>query len=201
MRIRNRWFNSERSRGPRDIAGGVAFIAWRVAQQALKNMRQADFEIDPGPRYFAFLAEWLIFLSQIADRLAYSRMTADDRAEFTGALANRVGDILEENREALLGDAGLEVGSFKGRFIGLFNQRGEDYAAHDCPDAGPDYGFLRLLASELVAVVGEADRVWVHDQVMEIEAPEAAAVLRRAVLGLLGEEPRPPRRGGGVSGD
>jgi len=201
MRIRNRWFNSERSRGPRDIAGGVAFIAWRVAQQALKNMRQAAFEIDPGPRYFAFLAEWLIFLTLIADRLAYTRLSAAERAEFTGTLANRVGDILEENREALLGDGGVEVGTFKGRFIGLVNQRAEDYAAHGCPEAGPDYGFRRLLASELVTVVGEADRLWVHDQVMEIEAPEAAAILRRGVLGLLDEEPRPPRRGAGVAGD
>lgn len=205
MRIKNRWFKSELPRGPRDIAGGAAFIAWRVAQQALKNMRLADFEIPAGPLYFAFLAEWLIFLTQIADRLAYPRMSAEDRAEFTGAVANRVGEILEENREMLLGDADMEVGSFKGRFISLLNQRGDDYAAHDYKDAGaesgPDYGFLRLLAVELVQVVGEADRVWVHDQVMEIEAPEAASTLRRGILGLLGEEPRPVRRGAGVSGD
>ena len=205
MRIKNRWFKSELPRGPRDVAGGVAFIAWRVAQQALKNMRLAAFEIDAGPLYFSFLAEWLIFLTQIADRLAFERMNAEDRAEFTGSVANRLGAILEENRDMLLGDADMEVGSFKGRFIGLLNQRAEDYAAHDYQDAGaesgPDFGFLRLLANELVQVVGEADRVWVHDQVMEIEAPEAAATLRRGVLGLLGEEPRPVRRGAGVSGD
>ncbi|MGE5471996.1 MAG: hypothetical protein ACM3X0_14455 [Bacteroidota bacterium] len=200
MRIKNRWFRSELLRRPRDVAGGVAFIAWRIAQQALKNMRKADFEIDLGPAYFSFLAEWLIFLIQIADRLANARLTMDERQEFTTALANRLGQILEENRSDLL-IPDTEVGSYKGRFIGLLNRRAADYACHDCPETGPDYAFRRQLANELLAVVGEADRIWVHDQIMEIEAPDAAATLRRGVLGLLDQEARPNRPGRGLSGD
>jgi hypothetical protein len=203
MRIKNRWFRAKSPRGPQDIAGGVAFIAFRIGQNALKNMRKADFDIAPGPQYFSFLAEWLIFLVQIADRIAYEHMEDDDRVQFTTAMANRLGEILEENRDDLLGKAGgAEVGSFKGRFIGLLNQRADEYANHDYNDDGPDFGFLRHLAFHLVAIMEDKDKGWVHDQVIAIEAPEAAATIRRGFLGLLGEEPTTPRRGGGsVSGD
>lgn len=202
MRIKNRWFRDNSPRGPKDIAGGAAFITFRLGQNVLKNMRKADFEIAPGPQYFSFLAEWLIFLTQIADRLAFERMEEADRIEFTTAMANRLGEILEENREELLGmEGGEQVGSFKGRFIGLLNQRSAEYASHAYDDEGPDYGFLRHLAHNLADIMEDRDKTWVHDQVMAIEAPEAADTIRRGVLGLLGEEPRPARRSGGSSGD
>jgi hypothetical protein len=202
MRIKNRWFRDNSPRGPDDFARGVAFISFRIGQNALKNMRKADFDIEPGSQYFSFLAEWLIFLVQIADRIAFERMEEEDRITFTTAMANRLGEILEENRDDLVGrEGGAEVGNFKGRFIGLLNQRAEEYSSHDYNDEGPDYGFLRHLAYNLVAVLDDKDKTWVHDQVMAIEAPEAATTIRRGLLGLLGEEPKPSRRAGGTSGD
>lgn len=202
MRIKNQWFRDNQPRSPKDIAGGAAFIAFRIAQNVLKNMRKADFDIDPGPQYFSFLAEWLIFLTLIADRLAFDRFDEEGRIEFTTAMANRVGEILEDNREDLLGrEGGAEVGSFKGRFIGLLNLRAEEYASHEYTDGGPDYGFLRHLAWSVVELLPEKDKTWVHDQVMAIEAPDAAETLKKGVLGLLGELPKPARRGRGTSGD
>ena len=53
------------------MAGALAFITWRVAQNMLKSMRRADFDIDPGPQYFDFLAEAVAFAIQVAWRLAY----------------------------------------------------------------------------------------------------------------------------------
>lgn len=204
MRIKNQWFREDKPRRPSDIAGGAAFIAFRLAQATLKNMRKADFDIDPGPQYFSFLAEWLIFFTLISDRIVFDRFSADDRVEFTTTMANRVGEILDENRADLLGndDGGdTNQGSFKQRFITLLNERAAEYADHDYSDQGPDYGFLRHLAYSLVAILEKKDHTWVHDQVMEIEAPDAAETMRKGVLGLLGEVPRPARRHGVASGD
>jgi len=50
-------------------------------------------------------------------------------------------------------------------------------------------------------VLGERDRMWVHDQVMEIEAPDAAAHLLRGLNGLFGLTPRPARRRAGPAGE
>jgi hypothetical protein len=194
MRIKNHWFRSERPKTVPEIAGAVAFIVWRVAQQVLRNMRRADFDIETGPKYFDFLSEWLIFLVQSADRIAFRRL-GEERLEFTTVLANRVGEILGDNRNDLLADASaVEV---KDRFIDLLNLRMSDYADFDLID----YGCLRYLAGQLAHVVGPRDTVWVHDQVMEIEAPGAVELVERGISGLLGDSPRRASRPQRVSGE
>lgn len=194
MRIKNHWFKSERPKAAGEIAGALAFIVWRVAQQVLRNMRHADFEINVGPQYFDFLSEWLIFLVQTADRTAFERL-GDARLEFTTVLANRLGEILADNRNDLIGDA--DPAQMKERFINLLNLRLADYADFE----RIDYGCLRFLAGQLAHVVGPRDTVWVHDQVMEIEAPQAIELVERGMQGLLDEAPRPPRRSEAASGE
>jgi hypothetical protein len=194
MRIKSQWFRSERPKAVSEIAGAVAFIVWRVAQQVLRNMRQADFEIEIGPKYFDFLSEWLIFLVHSADRLAYGRLGAS-RAEFTTTLGNRVGEILSENRSELLGDAGSE--QIKDWFIDLLNLRLSDYSDFE----RIDYGCMRYLAGQLTHVVGPGDTLWVHAQVMEIEAPQAIELIGRGFKGLMGDAPRRIDRGAGMGGE
>ncbi|HYB52106.1 MAG TPA: hypothetical protein VED47_13450 [Burkholderiaceae bacterium] len=194
MRIRNHWFKSERPKAVAEVAGAVAFIAWRVAQQALRNMRRADFEINAGPQYFDFLTEWLIFLVQCADRTAWARL-GEARVEFTTVLANRLGEMLADNRGDLLADA--PPAEIKERFIDLLNLRLTDYADFE----SMDYGCLRYFAGQLAHVVGPRDTVWVHDQVMEIEAPQAIELVERGIEGLLDETPRQRRRQREVSGE
>jgi hypothetical protein len=48
--------------------------------------------------------------------------------------------------------------------------------------------------------MADKDRNWATDQIMAIEAPDAVALLRRAMQGVLSTAPRPTRRHG-VSGD
>jgi hypothetical protein len=194
MRVKNHWFRNERPKAVADIAGAVAFIVWRGAQQVLRNMRRADFDIETGPKYFDFLSEWLIFLVQCADRTAFERL-GEARIEFTTVLANRVGEIFADNRNDLLGDA--SAAEIKDRFIDLLNLRLSDYADFE----RIDYGCLRYLAGQLAHVVGPRDTVWVHDQVMEIEAPQALEWVERGIGGLLDESPRRGSRSECVSGE
>ena len=65
LRVKSTWFKPGRSRAPADVAGALAFITWRVAQNMLKSMRKAGFDIDPGPQYFDFLAEAVAFSIQV----------------------------------------------------------------------------------------------------------------------------------------
>jgi hypothetical protein len=191
VRMRSHWFASERPRTPIETAAAMAFILWRVANHVLRNMRRADFEIDAGPRYFDFLTEWLVFLVHVADRRAFVRIPGD-RIAFTTALANRVGEILADNRMDLLADE--DAGVHKQRFLDLLNLRLEDYADYDAPDVA----CRRYLAMRLAETVGERDQVWLFDQVMEIEAPDAIALVERGLSGLL--DPASPRRRGGEAG-
>ena len=183
MRIKSRWHRSDKPKSMTQIASVMAFIIWRVAQNALKRMRTEQYDIDAGPQYFAFLGEVLIFLIQIADRIAYQRLDAAQRGEFTTALAIRVAEILDDNQGELLGSP--QTGSYKGPFIALLNELASDYAEFKYTDAGPDFAFLRYLGNRVMETMAQKDRPWVTAQIMEIEAPEAVATVQKGMRDLL----------------
>ena len=174
------------------MAAALAFITWRVAQNMLKSMRRADFDIDPGPRYFDFLAEATVFAIQVAWRLAYPRYDDAGRAAFMTTLVNRTGDELAENRSRLL-EAELPA-AIKSRFVDLVNRRNAEYADFDFGPEGPDFAFLRYFATLVSELMPEKDRRWTWDQVIAIEGPEAAATVAKSVKGLFDDTPRRPRR-------
>src|ERR1039457_6710433 len=105
MRIKSQWFKSERKKTPQEIAGAMAFTIWRIADNTLKNTRRANFEIAIGPQYFSFLTEFLVFLIQVADRIAHRQLSAETRFVFTSTLANRVAETLAENQSRLMGNS------------------------------------------------------------------------------------------------
>jgi hypothetical protein len=200
VRIKSHWFKDDEPKSAQQVAGAAAFIIWRVAQNALKRMRVAQFDIDPGPQFFAFSSEFLVFLIQIADRIAYQRLGASERVAFTTALAMRLGEILEDNQTDLLGPAGDR--SYRSRFISLFNDCSPDYAQFHYDDSGPDFPFLRYLGNRMLDIMPEKDHSWVVSQVMEIEAPEAVAMVQKSMADLFETGPRPARtRRTRVSGD
>ena len=198
MRIKSNWFKPGREHNPAELAGAVSFVIYRIADNALKNTRKADFEIQVGTQYFAFLTEFLLFLIQVADRIAYRRLSADDRIAFTGALANRVAETHAENQSRLLGGTPAEA---KQHFIDLLNQRADGYADFAYDENGPSFNFTRYLAWCMDQVMDQKDSGWIIDQMMSIEAPEAVEMVEKTFRNLLESEPRQPRRRSGTSGD
>lgn len=197
MRIKSHWFKSEREKMPQEIAGALAFTIWRIADNALKNTRKANFEIAIGPQYFSFLTEFLVFLIQVADRIAYRQLSAEARFAFTSALANRVAETLAENQSRLMGDS---IAVHKQHFIDKLNQRAGEYADFNYGSDGPDFAFTRYLAYCMREVMDEKDVEWVIDQMMSIEAPEAVDMVEKTMRDLYETEPKQSRRSK-VSGD
>lgn len=190
MRVKSRWFKSEREKTPQEIAGALAFIVWRISENALKRVRKADFDIAIGKQYFAFLAEFLIFLVQVADRIVYERVSAEARLAFTTALATRVAEIQAENQAEWLGGP---ISEYKRAFIVHLNDRASEYAEFEYKGVDASFSFIRHLGGCMLDVVDEKDKSWVIDQMMAIEAPEAATTLEKAMRNLFepGEEHAP----------
>ena len=200
MRIKARWFKPDAPKSPEEIAGAAAFIVWRTAINALGAMRQAGYAIDPGPQYFAFLGEFLHFLVIGADRIAHARGAAAWRIAFTTAIVHRVGEILGENECDLLGTGTRRA--IERRFVAAFNALAPEYADLDWTDDGPAFDLLRCLAHRVADVMNASDRGWAIAQVMEVEAPNAAATLQRGMAGLLDTTPRArARRANALSGE
>jgi hypothetical protein len=181
VRIRSR-FHTEGQRSAATLASVVAILAWKLAVDAIKRMREAAYDIDIGQPYFDFVCEFLVFMAMASDRVAYMKLSPERRADFTAALAKRLAEIVEQNNEMLLGAA--ESGACHRHFIDLFNRRSGEYAEFDYGRDGPDFGFKRFFAACLRAGLPEKDRLWVADQVMEIEVPEALKALDKTLAGL-----------------
>jgi hypothetical protein len=194
MRIKSNWFKSGREHTPEELAGAVAFNVSRIAENALKNTRRAKFEVAIGPQYFAFLAEFLVFLIQVADRLAYRQFPAEDRATFTSSLANHVAATYAENQSRLMGG---ELKSCKQQFIDALNGRAGEYAEFGYTENGPEFAFSRYLAFCMGQIMDEKDSGWIIDQIISIEAPNAVEMLEGNFRNLLDSKPqkvRPARR-------
>ena len=198
MRIKSSWFKEGRERSPQEVSDALAFVVFRIADNALKNTRKSKFEIEVGAQYLDFLAEFLLFLILSADRIAYLRLSADDRSVFTGNLANRVGETYAENRSRLLAE---DMKECKQRFIDLLNQRAGEYADFGYDENGPDYSFYRYLAFCIGNVLSEEDANWVIDPMISFEAPEAIKMVEKTLRGLYEEEPKKPRRRAAAGGD
>ena len=198
MRIKSRWFKEGRDHTPEELAGTMSFVIWRIADNALKNTRKANFGIAVGPQYFAFLAEFLVFLIQVADRIAYRRLPAEGRIAFTGILANRVAETYAENRSRLLGGGPAET---KQRIIDLLNQRADGYAEFGYDESGPSFNFNRYLGHCMDQVMDERDSGWIVDQMISIEAPGAVEMVEKTLRDLLDPAPRQTRSRISTSGD
>jgi len=200
LRIKNQWFQSGAPKSAEQTASAMAFIVWRVTQNMVKQMREAKFDIDVGPQYFAFMREVLAFLVLVVDRMVFERMTPEQRADFLGALVRREGEILEESQLEWLGEPPTGLDSWRNQFIDLCNELGEAYAEFGAGPDGPDFGFVRYFGSRVEQVMPVKDRRWVIDQMMAYEVPEALEMVKRGLDGVLSTEKRPARRAA-LSGD
>jgi hypothetical protein len=201
LRIKSHWFKAGAARSPAQQAGAMAFIVWRTGHQMLRRMRGADFDIDAGQPYFAFMREALVFLIALTDRIAYARMGAAARAEFTPALVRHVAATLSGNELDLLGPR-ADGGDAGEAFIDLVNQVTPHYAEFGSDPQqdesalgfAPDFAFVRYLGHRLEPTLPAKDQRWVLDQVMAVEAPEAVALVQRSMRELYSDAPRRPRR-------
>ena len=170
-----------------ELAGVIGMLAWKLAIDSIKRMREAEYDIDLGDAYFDFVCEFMVFLAHAADRVAYRDLAPEQRSEFTTALAQRMAAAIEDNRDMLLVD--VVPGRCQRHFLDLFNRRGAEYADHGYAADGPDFGFRRCFAACLQEVLPEKDRLWAVDQVMEIESPEAIQALEKTLTGLFHLQP------------
>ena len=173
LRIKSQWYQNDTAKTPKQTASAMAFITWRVAQNTLKQMRLAQFDIDIGAQYFAFTREVLVFLIQVLDRMAHDRMTTEERSEFVTALVIRVAEILQENEDTMLGIPSVGQTSHFDEFITLFNELADHYAEFGHDESGPDFNFVRYLGHRIEALMPAKDQRWVIDQIMATEVPEA----------------------------
>ncbi len=194
LKLKTFWFRQQAGRDPARQAGALAAVIWRVGNDRVRNLREGGFSVAAGAVYVDILAELLAFLVVVADRIAYRHEPGPWREAFVSALTVRVGELLQDSFDDLLGEA--PDGGYRRRFVALVNRRAEAYAEFDYGPDGPTFGMLRLFGHFLADAMSDAfDRAWGLDQAMTVEGPAGVELVERSMRGILGLERAPARRG------
>jgi len=71
IRVKSQWHTTGEAKSPKEVASVVASLIFRVAEEKVTHMQQADFEISSKEQGFAMISEYLAFLLQYTDRFIY----------------------------------------------------------------------------------------------------------------------------------
>ncbi|MGF1642439.1 MAG: hypothetical protein ACFCUJ_02275 [Thiotrichales bacterium] len=194
MRLKAKWNVKDKARSIDEIGSAVAFTIWRIGQEVLLHLENDGYETRTRAQRMDVIGEMSAFLIHLGDRLAFDRLDNETRMAFINATARYLANTMDENRRDVEAD-----GDHRGAFIALLNARTDAYA--ECPfdeASGPGFSMSRTVGDHVTEVMGEKDRKWITQQVMDVEVPEAYKTLRRAQFSLFGWDNshdawRPPR--------
>ncbi len=178
LRLKSRW-HKDKHRSLDEISSAIGFIIWKIAANGLLELENEGFVTYSNDHRLEVMSEYLAFMLQVADRMAYERMENEDRAEFVNGLAGYLAMTFVENKQELLG-----AGDYRTPFIELLNQRAEQYAPLTFADNEAKIDFLRLFGESIEAVMGDKDRQWITQYIIEIEAPPAVKRLAKSMNDL-----------------
>ena len=188
VRVRTVWFKKDGERSAEEISSAVATTVWRVADKAVDNLGRENYDIITPARGFKLIAEFVAFLAHYCDRMAYASLAPERRVAVLQAISNRLGEVMEENIISVVGPDPSR--NYKAEFIDFLNRRFADYAEFEFPDdEKASFPALRFLGLQIREEMGENDKTWIMDQIMDIEMPEMMGTVRKSFTGLLSDGP------------
>lgn len=182
VRLKTKWHKQGKTHSIEEEAGVIAYNLWKVAMDAILNLENADYQTESNKQRLELVAENLIFLIHVADRMTIEYFDEDERARFMGELANKCGKHLADNYAELYGK-----GTYKEDFINLLNKRMQEYAEFDFSDDGPGFSMKRYYGEYIREIMGEKYNKWVTSQMIDIEVPAMYRYLKRIMKNIIDE--------------
>jgi hypothetical protein len=178
MRIKTRWNKRAKEQSLENIAGALNMTSWKIATQSVVELENQGYQTQSQAQRLQIIGEFLAFLLQVADRLAYQQLAEEERQLLITSLAFGMTDTFVDNQRDIFGS-----GEYRNQFIQLLNQRAEDYAELSFHHDGAGFDFLRYFG-EQVATIFEKDKHFVSQQIMDVEGPLAIKAFKQAMIGL-----------------
>lgn len=179
-RIRTKFHNKQKSQSVEAIAGAMGMNIWKLASGTANKMYSDGFNFKNNSQLLDVIGEFVMFMLQLADRIAYDELSAEGRGRFTQALAAHLIQTMVDNQIEELGG-----GDYQGPFVERLNQRLDSYSEFSAIGGNPSYQMLRYFATSVDAVMGGEDNKWVLETVIEVEAPAVIKPLKEGMAKLL----------------
>ncbi|MDJ0958788.1 MAG: hypothetical protein QNI91_18115 [Arenicellales bacterium] len=168
MRIRTQWKRNSGEKTVEDSASALAYIAWQIALTTAKNLHSEGFDYESDEQRVDVIAEYLIYLIHITDRLSYAVQEDPARKDLVTLVARKVAQQYQKNVEEVLG-----TNDYTSAFLGKLNTRVAEYSSSSFRDQTPSYDMRRLLGYAVQEIMGVSQtNKWVLDQVIEIDSLE-----------------------------
>jgi len=184
VRIKSRWNKKGKERSIEEIGGALAFIAWRIAQNAVLHLENEDFQTETQKQRLDVIFEFMVFLIHVADRLAFDQLDEDERGRYVTSMAMNTLRQMKTN----LNDYGMSNEQVDAEYIPMINERMADYAEFSFENEEPSFNMKRYLGEMVAAVMGPKDNKWVQQQIMDIEIPDAMKTLKKGFNDLFKTE-------------
>lgn len=180
MRVRSKWSKKGKTHSVEESAGALAFIAWRIAGNAVLNLENNDYATETQSQRLDIMGEFLAFTIHMIDRMTFERFEPEERQRFMVELGLKSAKHMEDNRRDVEGP-----GEYKQVFIDILNQRLDEYA--ECnydAEEGASFVMRRLFGDHVTKLMGEKNKQWVTAQLIDIEVPDLCRTLDNAVPNL-----------------
>ncbi|MCH9749143.1 MAG: hypothetical protein K0U09_00100 [Proteobacteria bacterium] len=178
MRVKSTWHKTQ-VKTIDDIAGALAFNAWRITKNQLTDLINEAYVIEKE-QVFDVIQEYLCYLIQCVDRLSFDILDAKKRQELVIALAKQSADYYHENKDERIGP-----GDHWQEFIQTYNSRSQDYSDYAFQDGEPNYLFMRYFGEKIHQAMSASDDKWIIQQIVEIQAPKAFKSIQKSVNDLV----------------
>ena len=178
-RLKTKWNQADRKRTPEEIASVISANIWTLAADSCLFLENEGFDTKTQSQRLDVIAEFTAFGAHIADRMVFDDMTAAERELFINALGQYLANTMQMNREDVHGS-----GEYRKEFITLLNNRMSEYS--ECGythDDGPSFSMRRIAGNHVQAVMGDKDKKWIPDYVIDSEIPKLLLGLKRVFKG------------------
>ena len=173
-------FHKNKPKSIETVAGAMGMNVWKLASDTANRMYGSGFNFKDNAQLLDVIGEFCIFMLQLADRIAYDKLSPEERIRFTQALAAHLIRTMIENQVEELGE-----GDYQDAFVEKLNQRLDAYSEFNVTDGDPGYPMLRFFGTNVDAVMGGEDNKWVIETVIEVESHAVIKPLKDSIAKLL----------------
>ncbi|MES0327213.1 MAG: hypothetical protein ABUK13_03385 [Gammaproteobacteria bacterium] len=182
IRVKSRWNDKGRERTAEDTGSVLGFNLWRIAGANVLHLENEGFQTDTYNQRLDVVAELLGFFVHVVDRMTSEKeYSEDERRDLITALALNLAKTMHDNRM----DVNEEKKDYKAEFIQVLNERMAEYADFAYDGNEPGFQMRRRCGEHVTEVMGEKDKKWVTDQIMEIEIPDALKTFKKVARNIL----------------
>lgn len=187
VRVKSKFHRQDKPKSIETVAEALGYNSWKIADKTVDNLYGEGFNFKSKAQILDVVGEFVTFMIQTADRLAYERMDNEQRQRFIGAMASRIVATMVDNLNDIYGSDSQSIDEYKRAYINKLNERLDHYSEYKFQDGQPAYQALRYFARAVDSSMGGEDNKWVIEQIIEIECPELIKTLTKNMDELLAQ--------------